>query len=229
MEELNLDEIKDLLNEMGLHYKEENAPEPEQNLIRSFGYRPFPLVVDVSALENMDASRGTLVQNQDLSVDNGVYVFALLHSGQAGFLVVKPGTVSRAPLIRQAAGDVLTAVSGLNIPPLLPFDMMEVAGHVLVNTCIKSIMEACGVEKQYESLFVKLYLPKFLINVAMYMTGAVNEDGSPMIYEATANIEPMAIWQGIQKGVINVETEDKAAAGDGSVKKEEKEKETPVT
>ena len=229
MEELNLDEIKGLLNEMGLHYKEESAPEPVQNLIRSFGYRPFPLVVDVSKLENMDASRGALVQNQDLSVDNGVYVFALLHSGQAGFLVVKPGTVSRAPLIRQAAGDVLTAVSGLDIPPLLPFDMMEVAGHVLVNTCIKSIMEACGVEKQYESLFVKLYLPKFLINVAMYMTGAVNEDGSPMIYEATANIEPMAIWQGIQKGVMNVETEDKAAAGDGSGKKEKKEEETPVT
>lgn len=228
MEELNLDEIKGLLDEMGLHYKEESAPELEQNLIRSFGYRPFPLIVDVSTLENMDASRGILVQNQDLSVDNGVYVFALLHSGQAGFLVVKPGTVSRAPLIRQAAGDVLTAVSGLDIPPLLPFDMMEVAGHVLVNTCIKSIMEACGVEKQYESLFVKLYLPKFLINVAMYMTGAVNEDGSPMIYEATANIEPMAIWQGIQKGVMRVETEDRAS-GDGSGKKEEKEKETPVT
>lgn len=226
MEELNLDEIKGLLDEMGLHYKEENAPEPVQNLIRSFGYRPFPFIVDVSALENMDASHGTLVQNQDLSVDNGVYVFALLHSGQAGFLVVKPGTVSRTPLIRQVAGDILTAVSGLDIPPLLPFDMMEVAGHVLVNTCIKSIMEACGVEKQYESLFVKLYLPKFLINVAMYMTGAVNEDGSPMIYEATANMEPAAIWQSIKKGAMDIEGKDKAAAGNGNGEKTEKE-ETP--
>lgn len=227
MEELNLDEIKSLLNEMGLHYKEEDAPETVQNLIRSFGYRPFPLIVDVSTLENMDASRGILVQNQDLSVDNGVYVFALLHSGQAGFLVVKPGTVSRTPLIRQAAGDILTAVSGLDIPPLLPFDMMQVAGHVLVNTCIKSIMEACGVEKQYESLFVKLYLPKFLINVAMYMTGAVNEDGSPMIHEATANIEPAAIWQNIKKGAMDIEDKDKAAAGNGNGEKTEKEEETP--
>ena len=219
--ELDLNEIKTLLDEMDLPYIDRPAPEPEQNLMSAFGYRPYPLTVDLSGLDTLDADRGTLVQKKDLSQDNGVYVFAILESGRAGFLVVRPSTISRAPFVHRVTGDLVAAVTGVDAPPLLPFDMVEITGQVLVKTCLKDIMDVYGVEEAYRPLFLKLYLPKFLVNVAMYMTGAAGEDGSPLIYEETVNIEPAAIWETIKKEV-------KKRNEEGNTETPEKEEETPA-
>lgn len=120
-----LEEIKTALLEMEIPYADGEGPEHLLELARSFGYQPFPIMADLSGLTQVDAEIGILVQNSDLATDDGVYIFSVLHSGQAGFLVVCPGTVSRAPLIRKVAGDITTALQGLDLPPLTPLTWLK--------------------------------------------------------------------------------------------------------
>lgn len=221
--ELNYDEIKQALTEMGIPYMENSVPDHLAELIRTYRYRATSLLVDLTDVDTVDAELGVVVQNEDLTVDNGVYIFTVLHSGQAGFIVVKPGTISRAPMIRKVTGDITSAVTGLDLPPLMPFDMVEIAAHVIAGTVMKMITESCRIPKEYEPVFLKLYMPKFLANVGLYFTGATNKDGTPMVYEEIANMEPMMIWNSIVKGAAQNENSRKDGAG-----KAGKEKETPA-
>ena len=52
----------------------------------------------------------------DNHADNGIYIFTVLHSGQAGFIVVIPSTISRAPLVRKVSGDVISAINQSHPP-----------------------------------------------------------------------------------------------------------------
>lgn len=200
MNKLNLEEIKATLTEMGLSYTEGNVPDNLVRLTKTYGYTVIPIVVDLTSESAVDAELGILVQNNALDVDNGVYIFTVLHSGQAGFMVVQPSTVSRAPFIRKVTGDITSAIDGIDLPPLMPFDMVEITAHMLTNTFMHMIMESCHIPKEYKTAFLRLYMPKFLANVGLYFVGATNEDGSPMIYETIANMEPMMVWNSIQKG-----------------------------
>ncbi len=203
--EIDLEKIKRSLAEMNIPYKEGKIPENLENLTKQYGYTIIPVLADLSGVETVDAELGVIVRNNNLEIDNGVYIFTVLHSGKAGFIVVEPGTVSRAPIIRKAAGDLINAVTSVDLPPLTPFDMIEITAHMLAGTFMKSIMEPCHVPKEYEQAFMRLYMPKFLANVGMYFVGAVKEDGSPMVYEEVANIEPVMVWSSIQKGISDHE------------------------
>lgn len=209
---MEIDEIKKSLEEMNIPYKEEMAAAQQLALINSFGYAALPLVADLTHMDNIDAEVGVVVKNADQDVDNGVYIFTVLRSGQAGFVVVKPGTISRAPLIRKVSGDITSAVTGIDMPPLMPFDMMEIAMHVIESTVMQNIMEACRIPKQYEDVFLRIYFPRFLADMGLYYTGAVTKEGKPMVYEELANMEPMAIWNAIQKGGSS---DEGGAAADG--------------
>lgn len=233
--EFTLEEIKESLDAMGLPYKEESEDGinrlNQANIVRTYGYETLPLVVDLKAVDEMDAELGLIVRNADKQVDNGVYVFTVLRSGQAGFLVVEPSTISRAPMIRKVSGDLISAVNGVDLPPLMPFDMIEIAGRLLTSTFIKLIMDSCKIPKEQAHIFMQLYFPKFLANIGLYFAGAVNEDGTPQIYEETANMEPMMIWNSIQKGLDNenADTGDERHDAENSGEAEEAEKETPVS
>lgn len=195
-----MEEVKEILTDMGIPYKEDAVPENLIGLIKAFGYESSSLLVDLTNVDTVDAELGVIVRNINPDVDDGIYIFTVLHSGQAGFIVVQPGTVSRAPLVRKVTGDLISAITGVNLPPLQPFDMVEIAAHMLAGTFMKTIMESCSISEEYEQAFLRLYMPKFLANVGLYFVGATKEDGSPMIYEETVNIEPMIVWQSLMKG-----------------------------
>lgn len=203
--------VKATLTEMGIPYKEGDVPENQSTLVKSYKYNTLPLTVDLTQFDKVDAETGIVVQNADPTVDDSVYIFTVLHSGQAGFIVVMPGTISRAPLVRKVTGDIVTAITGLDLPPLMPFDMVEITAHMLTGTFMKIMMEACRIPEEYEQAFLRLYMPKFLANVGLYFVGATRDDGTPMVYEEIANMEPMMIWNSIQKGA---DSNENSNAGD---------------
>lgn len=208
-DEMSLEEIKNALTDMGIPYIEGNIPDHLMNLITSYKYTPIPLMTDLTNSENVDAELGVVVRYNDPEIDNGIYIFTVLHSGQAGFIVVEPGTVTRAPMIRQVANKITNMITGIDLPPLMPFDMVEIAAHVMANTLMQTVMESCQVSEEYRHTFMRLYMPKFLADVGLYFVGAAKEDGSPMIYEETVNMEPITIWRSIQKGVSGHESDDR--------------------
>lgn len=197
---MNIEDIKYELDSMGLPYKEEMAPANQTALINSFGYTALPIVVDLSGSDRVDAEMGVVVRNASLDSDDGVYIFTVLHSGQAGFIVVKPGTISKAPMVRRISGDVVSAISGMDMPPMMPFDAMEISMHVMLGTIMKNIIESCRIPKEYEDVFLHIYFPKFLTDMGLYYAGATTKDGQPMVYEEIVNMEPMVIWNAMQKG-----------------------------
>lgn len=212
MDRLDLEQVKASLSGMGIPYKDGSVLGNQLELIKSFNYEALPLTVDLTNVDSIDAETGAVVRYMDPSVDNGIYIFTVLHSGQAGFIVVEPGTVSRAPLIRKVAGDLVSAVNAVDLPPLMPFDMVEVTAHMLAGTFMKTVMKACRIPKEYEQPFLRLYMPKFLANVGMYFVGAAKEDGSPMVYEEIVNMEPMIVWRSLQKGAVG--TDENGDAGE---------------
>lgn len=210
MKELNLEVVKTALTDMGIPYSEDELPENLVGLVKQYGYDPAPLLVDLTEVDTVDAEIGLIVRNANLEVDDGVYIFTVLHSGKAGFIVVQPCTISRAPLIRKLSGDLTSAITAVELPPLQPFDMIEIVGQLLAGTFLKTIMESYNVPKEYEQPFLRLYMPKFLANVGMYYVGLINEDGSPKVYEQTANMEPMIVCQSLlMKGESKTDEKDK--------------------
>ena len=228
VKDLNLEDVKKALTDMEIPYIEGDIPKHLTELITSFGYTAIPVMADLTNNEDVDAELGVVVRNKDLDVDNGVYIFTVLHSGQAGFIVVEPGTISRTPLIRKVTGDITNAITGIDLPPLMPFDAVEIVSHVLVNTFMRNMIESCRIPKEHEQAFLRLYMPKFLADVGMYFVGATTDDGKPMIYEEIVNMEPMIIWRSIQKGASINESDATGGAGDGTedIKAEEIGKET---
>lgn len=195
----SIEEIKKFLKEMEMPYKDEQ-PAPERlSLINSFGYVAFPLTVDLTGVENIDAETGVVVRNVNKEVDNGIYIFTVLQSGQAGFVVVIPGTISHAPMIRQVSGNIITAINGFDLPPMMAYDMVEVMARVLASTFMRTITDACSVPDGYREEFMRIYMPKFLANIGMYFVGATDEDGKPLIYEEIVNMEPMIVWNALKK------------------------------
>ena len=228
----SMEDIKTALDSMDIPYKEVNAPENQLALIRSFHYDAMPLTVDLTHKENVDAETGTVVYSMDNHADNGIYIFTVLHSGQAGFIVVIPSTISRAPLVRKVSGDVISAINGIDMPPLTPFDMMEITAHMLTGTFMKMLTESVHIPKEYEKAFLRIYLPKFLANVGVYFTGATTEEGEPLIYEEIVNMEPMMVWNALQKGAVGNEgggagedTEEKTGTEGTDIKEAAPEKE----
>lgn len=212
MKEFNSEQVKASLTEMGIPYTDADAPENLKEMITAFGYESMGIMTDLAHTDTIDAETGVVVRNVNHDVDDGIYIFTVLHSGQAGFIVVEPSTISREPLIRKVTGDIISAVTGIDMPPLMPFDMVEITAHMIAGTFMKMMMESCRIPKEYEKAFLHLYMPKFLANVGLYFIGATNKDGSPMVYEEIANMEPMMIWRSIQKGAAGDESESTGGA-----------------
>lgn len=216
----SMEEIKAALDEMKIPYKEEQ-PQPNQlSVINSFGYSAFPLIADLTRVDTVDAETGIIVKNADGGVDNGIYIFTVLHTGQAAFVVVIPGTISHAPMIRRISGDIISAINGIDLPPMMPYDMVEVMARVLSSTFMKMVTESCNIPAEYHEPFLRIYMPKFLANIGMYYVGAEDEDGKPVIYEEIVNMEPMIVWNAMRKKGIAWQDE----AGEAKT-----EQETPVT
>ena len=201
---MNLDwaQVKANLEEMGLPYQERPAEPKLANFIRQCGYEAHPMIVLTEGLETINADIGVLVTNLDEASNNGVYIFCVLKDNTLGLVTVIPSTISKAPMVRKLVGDITNAVTGIVMPPLTPFDMVEITGQVIQNTVMKNIMGACNIPKGMEASFLCMYLPKFLANVALYHTGAADKDGKPLVNEEIVDMEPSHIRQMLVNGEL---------------------------
>ena len=193
--EIAWETVKKNLGAMHVSYQEREADPSLAAFIAQCGYRAFPMLVNVSSLEEVQADLGVLVAHQDEEVNNGVYVFCVLNDHNLALITVIPSTVSKGPLIRRLSGELTDAITGVILPPLTPFDMVELTGQILANTVMKQVMSAQGIPKEKEQVFTCLYLPRFLADVAMYYTGAAGKDGKPLVNEEIVDMEPARIRQ----------------------------------
>lgn len=164
--------------------------------VQELGYEPHPILVDTKGMSgvDVDADFGVVVTYKDDADNNGVYVFVVLRDHSYGLITLLPSTISKAPMIRKVSGDMTNAILSVDHPPLTPFDMVEVAGQVLLNTFIKDIRIAYHIPDEQKEAFLKMYLPKFLVNIAYYYTGAVDKKtGKPMVNEEIADMQPAYI------------------------------------
>lgn len=187
---------------MGTEYKEHEPDESLAGFMHECGYQAHPAIVDLRPLNTVNADIGVIATSLDESTNNGVYIFCVLKDHALGLITVIPSTVSKAPMVRKVSGDVTNAITGIMLPPLTPFDMVEITGQVIANTVMKDIITAFHVPKETEQAFICMYLPKFLANVAMYYTGAAGEDKKPIVNEEIVDMEPALILQAMSEGTV---------------------------
>lgn len=192
---IDWEKVKAALAEMGLAWQEREPDMALARFMEQCGYIAQPMVVDLASLDHVTAKMGVVATHRDEGTNNGIYVFCVLEDGSLGLLTVVPSTVSKAPMIRRLAGDLTDAVTGVVLPPLTAFDMVEIVGQVLVNTVMKDLMMAFGVPKEKEHAFTCVYLPQFLADVAMHWTGAVDKDGKPLVNEEIVDMGPARVRQ----------------------------------
>lgn len=198
--ELNWTEIKKGLDTMGVSYQERDADESLRRFIKQCGYDAHPMIVCLSKLDTVDADIGVIVTHESQETNNGVYIFCVLRNHTLGLITVIPSTVFKGPMIRKVTGDITNAITGVVLPSLTTFDMIEVTGQVIANTVMRDLITAFNIPKEKEQSFICMYLPKFLANVAMHYTGAADKDGNPMVNEEIADMEPTRIRQMVLGG-----------------------------
>ena len=191
--QLDWEQIKANLETMGMHYQERTIDDALSSYIYQCGYQTHPLVVNMEQVEFIDATIGVVVTHIDEQTNNGVYVFVVLRDHTQGLITVIPSTISKGPILRKVEGDITNAITGISKPPLTPFDMIEVTGQVLANTVMKDLMSAFHIPREKEKTFLRIYLPKFLSNVASYYLGVKTKDGKPVVLEEIADMEPAMI------------------------------------
>lgn len=199
---MNLDwnAIKENLGKLGVSWQQRPVEDALSGYIGECGYDTHPMIVNLESMETVNADLGVIVTHKDIQTNNGVYIFVVLKDHTQGLITVLPSTVSKGPAIRKVAGDFTNALLGVEHPPLTPFDMVEITGQILVNTFLKDIMIAYNIPKEKERQFLCMYLPKFLVEVAYYYTGASDQDGKPLVTEEIADMEPAIIRQALVEG-----------------------------
>ena len=194
--------VKGNLEQIGVDYQD-RSPEPElANFIGQCGYDVHPMIVNLEGLETVNAQVGVIATSKDEKSNNGVYIFCILDNKALGLVTVIPSTISKGPMVRRVTGDITNALTGLELPVLSPFDMIEVTGQVIANTVMRDLITAYNIPKEAEHTFITMYLPKFLANVALYYTGAADKDKKPLVLEEIADMEPYQIRQMIAEGGI---------------------------
>lgn len=203
-------DIKNRILSLGGTFREEAVHPQIAAYIRELGYEAHPLIVDVSQMDRMDEDLGVcdlavVVTSTQSETNNGVYIFVFLRDHSYGLINLVPSTISKAPMIRKVTGDMTTALLGVDHPPLTPFDMVEIAGQLLVNTFLKDIQIAYRIPDDQKESFLRMYLPKFLVNIAYYYTGAVDKKtGKPMVNEEIVDMQPAYIREQLRQGVPDI-------------------------
>lgn len=191
--ERNWNEVKEKIVSMGAAFTEDKVSDQLSAYIRKLGYVTYPILVDLRALETVDAQLGVVVTCVNEETNNGVYVFVVLRNHSYGLVTVIPSTISKAPMVRRVSGDMTTAILGVDHPPLEPFDMMEIAMHTLLNTFLTDIRIAYHIPDEYKDAFLKRYLAVFLRDMAHYYNGTLDKDGKPLVNEEIVNMQPACL------------------------------------
>lgn len=198
--EQNKTEIKESLDSMGLSWEERPIESTLAAFMEQCGYRAYPILVNVSALEMIQADLGVIATPVNTSSNNGVYIFCVLRDHSLALITVIPSTISKGPMITRTVGAITNAIESLTLPPLTTFDLVMIVGQVLQNTAMKTILTGTGILEAKKQEFLTMYLPKFLANVAMYETGATDKEGKPLINEEIVDMEPLQLRQLLMEG-----------------------------
>lgn len=196
MEQMEHDweEVKKAIVLMGAAFTDASVSTQLSGYIRELGYVTHPILVDVRQMDTVEAELGVVVTCVKEEDNNGVYVFIILRDHSYGLITLIPSTVSKAPMIRKVAGDLTTAILGVDHPPLTPFDMMEITMHVLLNTCLADIQRAYHIPEEYKETFLKHYMAVFLRDMAHYYNGTVDEaSGKPLVNEEIVDMRPACL------------------------------------
>lgn len=154
-----------------------------------YGMKTHGKYVDLSGIEELKVLEGTVVTHEAEHSNNGVYVFGIQEDQSIGMFVLIPSTISKAPMIRQATGDITSLITGADLPLLTTFDKVELAGFVISNTIIKPMMDSLNIPGSKRKDFERLYLPRFMSNVARQFLG------SEELKEEIIEMEPQLVKQ----------------------------------
>ena len=209
------------LNALGTPYQKRDVETSLTNFIDTCGYKVHPIIVNLTTLETVDADIGVVVTHKDEANNDGTYVFCVLKNNTLGLITIVPSTISKSVMVRRVSGDVTNAIQGIDMPPLTTYDMVEVVGQVIANTVMKMVMSSCNIPKDKEWEFVRVYMPKFLSNVAMQYVGATNEEGKPMVHEEITDMEPTLVRQMVMKDELppcfkREPSEERGTSGEGN-------------
>lgn len=187
-----IDKVDKVLKEMGIPSLDgENSttlPLIDQ-AAEMYGMKTYGKYVDLSAVEDLQALEGTVVTHEAEYSNNGVYVFCIQEDQSVGMFVLIPSTISKAPMIRQATGDLTSLISGADLPLLTTFDKVEITGFVIANTVIKPLMDSLNIPKAKRKDFERIFLPRFMSNVARQYLG------SDELKEEIVEMEPQLVKQ----------------------------------
>lgn len=177
------------LEEMDLVIDESFSSDALSELANIYGFISHNKFVNLSAIDGIDTEWGLIVTYQEEFSNNGVYIFCVQHDTSIGLFVITPSTISKAPMISEVTGNFVTAMTGVDTPPLTTFDKTEIYGTLIVDTMIKPLMDALNIPPEKRDNFVNLYLPRFLSNVARQYLG------DETLKEEVVEMEPQMVKQ----------------------------------
>lgn len=123
-----------------------------------------------------DGSRGLLIQMNNTTYNNGVYMLHLNNNGEYLLETVVPNTADKGMLINQVVSDITGFIDGLDTADLGVYDMVEIYGHVIANTVVKRLAKTLFPNnKTLQTQFITVYMPRFLSNVAILYNGYTGE------------------------------------------------------
>ena len=189
---MNKSEVIAKLKEMELPIVDKSDIGQTPELMRSlaegvYQFEMSDIFVDLQNVEELKSSIGVVVTYADQTYNDGVYIFTVQEDSSISLIVVIPSTIATGPMIRRVSGDIISAITGLNLPTLSVFDKVEVAGHVVADTIITPMMDMLNIPQNKRTQFVMIYLPRFMANVAQQYIG------SSTLKEEVVEMEPYMV------------------------------------
>lgn len=185
-------EVLKRLREMGLPVLDNSELGRTPELMRTIAEGVYNFVmsdifVDLQSIDGLDAVNGVVVTYQNQENNDGVYIFTVQNDSSISLMVVIPNSISTGPMIRRASGDIVSAITGLDLPMLSVFDKVEVTGQVIADTIITPMMDMLNIPQNKRVQFVTIYLPRFMANVAQQYIG------SSTLKEEVVEMEPYMV------------------------------------
>lgn len=159
-----------------------------------------------------DETEGLLIQMNDENnkYNNGIYMLHQLLDGALVMEVIVPNSKDKGNLIQQFIDTVTTAIDGFDTSDMTTFDYAEAFGYIIAKSNVKDLARSLFPDdKEKQTRFVLLYLPRFLATTAYLYTGADH------IMEESVNSEPYVLKMKIEQATM-----------EGMKQKQEQESET---
>lgn len=203
---MNKQEVLKRLDEMGLPILDKSELGRTPELMRTIAEDVYNFVmsdifVDLQSVDGLDAVNGVVVTYKNQENNDGVYIFTVQKDSSISLMVVIPNSISTGPMIRRTSGDIVSAITGLDLPMLSVFDKVEITGQVIADTIITPMMDMLNIPQNKRVQFVTIYLPRFMANVAQQYIG------SSTLKEEIVEMEPYMVKEMLFEETPNKEND----------------------